>query len=295
VCGVLGALAAFAIAGTSANAARGIATTTVTGTLPVGLPAVDTQFKMTTTDAQNFSEFALFSPGDSVDGTSETEILRMIQSPSPTESALGVNTWMNMVDFIYGSCSSANASDEQTCSPPIEVQNWPACDRSLSLYPASGSLGMSYYIGRTSRDGHGSSVGRAEWPRALAPAGFAHPRAHRRSSSPKTAAPSPGLPCRGTAPRDADRAAVDAAADRLAGEVDRFGDRERARDVGDGGHVHRYAPRGCPSCLDAVPRSRTPMGAASARSPVAMTSPGTCCLSSQRHAIHAIGTATPPR
>jgi hypothetical protein len=145
VCGVLGALAAMAIRGTSANAARGIATTTVSGTLPVGLPAVDTQFKMSTADAQNFSEFALFSPGNSVDGTSETEILRMIQSPSPTESALGVDTWMNMVDFIYGSCSSANASDEQTCSPPIEIQNWPACDRNLSLYPPSGSLGLSYY------------------------------------------------------------------------------------------------------------------------------------------------------
>jgi hypothetical protein len=37
-----------------------------------------------------------------------------------------------VVDFSYGECAATG--DEETCSPPLDIQNRPACGRNAALY-----------------------------------------------------------------------------------------------------------------------------------------------------------------
>src|SRR5919202_1644407 len=66
------------------------------------------------------ASFPVYYPGDAVEGHALNVVLKGYNS-SP----------LNDVDFIYGTCQ---ASDDQGCPAPIEVQVWPACARSLSSY-----------------------------------------------------------------------------------------------------------------------------------------------------------------
>lgn len=75
--------------------------------------------------ARSFDEFTLFDAGTSVDGLSLTAVLRRDDTA-------------NFVSFVYGDCV---ARDDAGCAPPVEIQVWPACARSLALYDAGHAAG----------------------------------------------------------------------------------------------------------------------------------------------------------
>jgi hypothetical protein len=69
------------------------------------------------------AEIPTYYPGNSAEGNPLNVILRGYNR-SPIHD----------IDFIYGDCT---ATAETGCAPPIEVQVWPACARSLSMYDGS--------------------------------------------------------------------------------------------------------------------------------------------------------------
>lgn len=69
--------------------------------------------------ARSFSHFPLYNAGESVDGY---PLVAVLHEPR-----------QDTVDFIYGDCVVPLGS-EGGCSPPVEVQVWPACFRNPSLY-----------------------------------------------------------------------------------------------------------------------------------------------------------------
>lgn len=54
----------------------------------------------------------------------------------------GEPTRMNEMSYVYGDCQPDPRQDEPSCSPPLEVQTFPACDRNLSLYGLGGGLSI---------------------------------------------------------------------------------------------------------------------------------------------------------
>lgn len=71
--------------------------------------------------ARGFDEFPLYSAGDRVEGLPLIAVLRRDDTA-------------DYVSFVYGDCV---AEDESGCAPPAEIQVWPACRRSLSLYESA--------------------------------------------------------------------------------------------------------------------------------------------------------------
>jgi hypothetical protein len=81
------------------------------------------------------ARFPLYALGESFEGLPLTAITSREDAP-----AAGERVPANYVGFIYGDCV---ARSEQGCPPPLEVQIWPACVRSLadySLTPAGAPL-----------------------------------------------------------------------------------------------------------------------------------------------------------
>jgi hypothetical protein len=68
--------------------------------------------------ARAFEEFPVYHAGTRVDGIPQVAVLRR------TKGA-------DFVSFIYGRCV---VTSDTGCTPPAEVQTWPACKRSLALY-----------------------------------------------------------------------------------------------------------------------------------------------------------------
>lgn len=77
-------------------------------------------------DPRSFSSFALYWLGDRFEGLP-------LQATTRRDEPLarGEKVRADFVGFIYGDCF---ASDESGCPPPLEVQVWPACVRSLADY-----------------------------------------------------------------------------------------------------------------------------------------------------------------
>jgi hypothetical protein len=76
--------------------------------------------------ARAFSKFPLYAPGESFEGLPLRAITRRADAPVPGETIRA-----DYVGFVYGDCV---ASAETGCAPPVEVQVWPACRRSLADY-----------------------------------------------------------------------------------------------------------------------------------------------------------------
>jgi hypothetical protein len=55
-----------------------------------------------------------------------------VDVPNAAHSRI-VRTHSHEVDFAYGDCA-AGAGEEGGCSPPLEIQNWPACGRNAALF-----------------------------------------------------------------------------------------------------------------------------------------------------------------
>jgi len=56
----------------------------------------------------------------------------------PLVAVLRRDDTADFVSFVYGDCVP---DDEAGCAPPVEVQVWPACRRSLALHHATPPLG----------------------------------------------------------------------------------------------------------------------------------------------------------
>jgi hypothetical protein len=69
--------------------------------------------------ARAFDDFPVYNAGASIDGFPLVAVLRRNDGRT------------NYVSFIYGDCQPTGDSG---CSPPAEVQVWPACLRNPSLY-----------------------------------------------------------------------------------------------------------------------------------------------------------------
>jgi hypothetical protein len=81
-----------------------------------------------------FQDFPLYSPGTQFEDLPLTAIVRVFRKPLVRARAgFGVpDNRTNFVDFIYGSCDAGGR--EGGCAPPLTVQIWPACDRTLHDY-----------------------------------------------------------------------------------------------------------------------------------------------------------------
>jgi hypothetical protein len=86
----------------------------------------DAQAGFTRAEVHSFSAFALYWLGSSFHRRRLTAITRRHDAAVAAQKVR-----VNYVDFVYGDCA---ATDETGCPPPLEIQVWPACERSLSDY-----------------------------------------------------------------------------------------------------------------------------------------------------------------
>ena len=94
-------------------------------------PAFDAEHTdLTPTEARAFTDFALYSLGDSFEGLPLVAITRRLDPPI-SEFDVPLTHRANFVNHIYGDCEAVSDSG---CAPPLQIQVWPACERTLSSY-----------------------------------------------------------------------------------------------------------------------------------------------------------------
>ena len=111
--------------------------TNACGQAPAELAHFQSNFSdFTPRSVQDFADFPLYSAGPAFGELPLTYITRV--SATPQLSAVGgaagklPDNRTNYVNFIYGTCDSR--AGEGGCAPPLTVQVWPACDRTLQDY-----------------------------------------------------------------------------------------------------------------------------------------------------------------
>jgi hypothetical protein len=131
---VLGVLIAVGMAQGGINAqGTGGATSQATPRIEstVGQRPGDSKNALPCTDASTPANFRLYSLGASFQDLPLTAVIRRCDNPDPWGSA-------NYVSYIYGDCEPQPPPGETYidggCAPPLEVQIWPACERSLGDY-----------------------------------------------------------------------------------------------------------------------------------------------------------------
>jgi hypothetical protein len=95
-------------------------------------------------DAAKFDQFALYSGGNASGSWDLTDIIQTEQEPTQALQEAGITNWDNNITFEYGSCTVPKDSTEGGCADPLQIQIWPACDRSIADYPKPGSFGFDY-------------------------------------------------------------------------------------------------------------------------------------------------------
>lgn len=80
--------------------------------------------------AAAFTDFRLLAPGAEVDGLTLRAITRQEYEDTVVAGVRSPGK-VNFVNFVYGDCV---AQDDTGCMPPLQVQVWPACDRTRSDY-----------------------------------------------------------------------------------------------------------------------------------------------------------------
>jgi hypothetical protein len=75
------------------------------------------------------ANFPVYSSGPSVAGLEVNSITRRCDDLQP-----GAPARANFVSYTYGVCPQVTDGTESMCAPPLEVQSWPACERSLADY-----------------------------------------------------------------------------------------------------------------------------------------------------------------
>jgi hypothetical protein len=76
-------------------------------------------------------DFPLYSAGDSFEGNALTGITRRLDKADPVDAATA-----NFVGFRYGDCEVGE--DGSGCAGPLQIQVWPACERTRSSYTMGG-------------------------------------------------------------------------------------------------------------------------------------------------------------
>lgn len=71
--------------------------------------------------------------GGIISGLSLVDSAKLCNSAAPGEPAT-----IPFTSAIFGDC---NATSEEGCGPPLEVQTWPECDRNLALYTVTDADG----------------------------------------------------------------------------------------------------------------------------------------------------------
>ncbi|MEK6273076.1 MAG: hypothetical protein AABM42_10585 [Actinomycetota bacterium] len=81
------------------------------------------------TDAEEPANFPVYSLGSSVDGHEVTSVARHCEELEPEAPARD-----NSVTYVYGVCPELLDGTADACAPPLAIQTWPACERSLADY-----------------------------------------------------------------------------------------------------------------------------------------------------------------
>ena len=83
--------------------------------------------------ARSFREYRLYWLGRRYGGLPLTGVTTTrVDVPNAAHSRI-LRTHSHVVDFTYGECD-AGTGDEGGCSPPLDIQNWPACGRNAALF-----------------------------------------------------------------------------------------------------------------------------------------------------------------
>jgi hypothetical protein len=77
------------------------------------------------------TNFEVFSAGPSVAGIPFETFTRRCGGTTPIDEPPA-----NYTNYIYGDCQPQGS--EGSCEPPLEIQTWPACQRSLADYSYEG-------------------------------------------------------------------------------------------------------------------------------------------------------------
>lgn len=94
-------------------------------------PAFDVAHSdLTPAQARAFDNFTLYSAGESFEGLPLVGITRRLDPPASL-SDVPLPSRANFANFIYGDCK---AESDSGCAPPLQIQVWPACERTLSSY-----------------------------------------------------------------------------------------------------------------------------------------------------------------
>src|SRR5690242_238035 len=86
--------------------------------------------------ARSFREYRLYWLGRGYGGLALTGVTTTrVDVPNAAHSRI-LRTHSHVVDFAYGECA-AGSGEEGGCSPPLDIQNWPACGRNAALFGMS--------------------------------------------------------------------------------------------------------------------------------------------------------------
>jgi hypothetical protein len=75
------------------------------------------------------ANFPVYSLGQAVDGFLVTSVTRQCNPPQPDAAGR-----LNAVTYAYGVCPELADGTADSCAPPVAVQTWPGCERSLADY-----------------------------------------------------------------------------------------------------------------------------------------------------------------
>jgi hypothetical protein len=91
--------------------------------------------------------FGVFSLGSSFEGLA----LEFLGHRCDAVAYPGELVRANFVTHIYGDCTAPDVEDDASCTPPLEVQSWPACERNPSVYIEGPGLGLVEFDNTTVR------------------------------------------------------------------------------------------------------------------------------------------------
>ena len=111
---------AVVVAGIAGAVAWGPDPTAASGAAASGRSAV------ATANVAAFDEFPLYALGDVFEDLPLTAVVKRDDPPTPGERVRA-----SYVAFVYGDCV---AHAEAGCPPPLEIQVWPACVRTIAHY-----------------------------------------------------------------------------------------------------------------------------------------------------------------